>query len=377
VDVPETKYVRTEDGVYLAYQSFGDGPVDMLWFHGFVGSLEVMWEHPSLAGFSEALTQIGRVIRYDMRATGLSDRARSLPDLETQVHDALAVLDAVGSHSTAIIGVGGGTYVAAMFAATLPSRTRALCLWGASGRAAKSSDYSWGASDEEITRTLERVSEMWGTEAYAAAEMARTAPSMKGDRQFVRWIAKLQRHWITPGSAAELMHRYYETDIRHVLPTIRVPTLVLCREWDGEEDEYVAQSMPDARLVRLPGADLVSFVGDYVPMIGAIGDFLGLQRAAQPARSSLATVLFTDIVDSTTILSRIGNRGWKDLVERHHALVRDRLRAFDGSEVDTAGDGFYATFEGPAKAVRCALSIVERVKELGIEVRAGVHTGEC
>jgi pimeloyl-ACP methyl ester carboxylesterase len=376
VETPQTNYVRTEDGAYLAYQVFGDGPVDMLWFHGFVGSLEVMWEHRSLASLSEALTSVGRVIRYDIRATGLSDRAHSLPDLETQAQDARAVLDAVGSHSTVIVGVGGGSYVAALFAATLPARTRALCLWGASGRAARSPDYPWGASEEEIGRTIRRISDMWGTEAYAAAEMAAAAPSMKTDRQFIRWIAKLQRHWVTPGAAAELMRRHYETDIRQILPAIHVPTLVLAREWDGEEDAYIASVIPDARLVRLPGADLVSFVGDQESVIRAIRDFLGMEGIREPARSLLKSVVFTDIVDSSETLSRLGNRAWKDLVERHHALVRSELTAFNGTEVDTAGDGFYATFDGPANAVRCALAIVDRVKDLGIKVRAGVHTGE-
>jgi class 3 adenylate cyclase len=291
----------------------------------------------------------------------------------------LAVLDAVGSYSTVVAGAGPGTFPAVLFASTYPERTRALCLWDVQAKMVASDGYPWGYDPDEVARDVREIERRWGTEAYAASMMADNLPSKVGDRNLVRWYAKVMRHWVGPGEAAELLRRYYETDVREILPSVRVPTLLLAREgWsDPEEDEYVAAAIPGAELRRLPGRDPASFTGDHDATVEAIGSFLGLAPSARGLETVLQTVLFTDVVGSTELLSRVGDRAWKELIEHHHALVREELARHRGIEVDTAGDGFYATFDGPARAIRCALALVERVRDLGIEIRAGLHTGEC
>lgn len=376
MDLPDTRYARTPDGISIAYQVIGDGPVDLLWIPGYQGNLEVMWEQPLVATFFAKLAAFSRVIVHDRRATGLSDRATSLPDLETRVDDAWTVLDAAGSRSTVIFGSGEGAHTAAVFAATHPKRTRALVLYGASGRITRAPDYAWGATEQERDHELQMVRDAWGTETFASIGLAEEAPSKIGDRDFTRWFAKMMRHWVSPSSAAELVRNYYETDIRAVLPTIERPTLVLAGSWDeGEEDEYVARSIPGARFQRLPGRDAITFL-DQGNLIEAIRDFIGVEARPVEVATMLRSLLFVDIVGSTEHASRVGDRAWRDDIERYRTLVREQLRRLGGTEVDTAGDGFFAAFEGPAAAVRCAREIVDRVPSLGFEVRAGVHTGQ-
>lgn len=375
--IPETRYAKAPDRISIAYQTLGDGPVDLLWIVGFHGNLEVMWEQPLVVAFFSSLASFARVIFHDRRATGLSDRATSLPDLETQVDDIRTVLDAAGSPSTVILGSGEGVYAAALAASTYPKRTRALVLYAASARVTPAPDYPWGYSEAERSHDLRFAEDAWGTEAYATSTMAEDAPSMVGDRAFARWYAKVMRHWVSPSSAAELMRIFYETDIRSVLPTIRVPTLVVSREWkDFEEDKYVASLVPGAQFVRLPGEDTVLYIADHGELADAIRDFVGLERPREELDTVLRTVLFTDMVGSTERAAALGDRAWKGLVERYHAVERVQLRRFRGVEVDRAGDGLFATFEGPAGAVRCAQAIGASVLELGIRIRAGVHTGE-
>ena len=376
MDLPETRYARTDDGVYLAYQVSGSGAFDLAWLHGYLGGLEILWEHPSMASFYEALGRVARVIRYDMRATGLSDRATELPTLETQVEDLRTVLDEVGSYSTVIAGAGPSGASAALFAATHPARTRALVLWTAwvTGTGVG------GPTKGEAERDIQMADESWGTDRYAGAMIAENAPSLVGDRTVTSWMAKLLRHWVTPGAAAELLKRQYETDAEEVYRSIRVPTLVAARHWDDpDDDEQVATMVPGATLIRLPGQDVASFAGDRRALAETIASFVrGLEPSTSSASSdrTLATVLFTDIVASTDRAATLGDRGWRLLVEQHHGRVRRLLDAFAGTEVDTAGDGFFVTFDGPARAVRCAAAIVQDVRDLGLEVRAGVHTGE-
>lgn len=378
VEAPETRYAQALDGASIAYQVLGDGPVDLLWLEGYRGNLEVMWEQPVVASFFTQLASFSRLIRLDVRGSGLSDRGHRPADLETQVDDIRSVLDVVGSQRTVVAAGGWGTAPASLFASTFPGRCRGLVLFAASARYRPAPDYPWGFSDEELERTVRMVDRSWGTEGYAAFQLSYDAPSMAGDRSFVRWYAKMQRHWVGPSEALELERRFADTDIRGVLPTISVPTLVLCREWDDpEEDEHVAGLIPDARLVRLPGRDWMVYAGEQAPVIDAIRGFVGVEDASAKSDTVLQTVLFTDIVDSTQEMARLGDRGWKDVVERHHAIVRGELSRFRGIEVDTAGDGFYANFDGPARAIRCALEIVRQMPELGIQVRAGLHTGEC
>ncbi len=386
MDAPETRYARTLDGLSLAYWEIGDGPVDLLYLSGFMGNLEVMWEQPLLASFFGKLASSTRLIYHDRRATGLSDRATSLPSLETQIDDIRTVLDTAASQSTVILGVGWGTYAAALFASTHPNRTRALILLAGHARTAWAPDYPWGFTEDVRARDVAMASATWGTEAYAAFILAIETPSMVGDREFVRWYAKLNRHWVAPSAAAAFAEHFYELDIRHVLPTIRVPTLVIAREWgDPEEDEYVSGLIPDSRLLRLPTRDRTSvtaiggamaWVGDQDGIVEAVQDFAGVARAPVEADRALATVLFTDIVASTDRAAELGDRAWAALLEDHHRRVRALLTRHRGREHNTTGDGFFASFDGPARGIRCALEIVDAVKELGIEIRAGLHTGE-
>jgi class 3 adenylate cyclase len=376
MDMPETRYARTPDGISLAYHVIGEGPPDLLWIPGFQGNIEVMWEQPLLATFFEKFASFARVIVHDRRATGLSDRATTLPDLETRVDDIWTVLDGVGSRSTVIFGSGEGAHTAAVFAATHPSRSAALVLYGASGRITRTSDYEWGVSEMERDHELQMVRDAWGSEAYASILIAEEAPSKVGDRDFVRWFAKMMRHWVSPSSAEELVRNYYDTDIRAVLPTIEVPTLVLTGSWDeGRDAEYVASSIPGARFERLPGTDAIAFL-DQDQLVEAIRGFIGVEAAPIEREAMLRSLLFLDVVGSTELASRVGDRAWRGTLERFRSLVREHLRRSGGTEVDTAGDGFFAVFEGPAGAVRSAGEIVDGVRELGVEVRAGVHTGQ-
>jgi class 3 adenylate cyclase len=378
VEAPETRYAKADDGVHIAYQVVGDGPVDLLWLDGARGNLEVTWEQPLVSGFFTKLASRSRVIRFDLRGTGLSDRGERPPNLETQVEDARAVLDVLGSRRTVIVGHGWGCSAASLFATTLPDRTKALILLSASARTRMAPDYPWGFSEEDFERSLRLTGSAWGTEQDAAMEVSFAAPSLVDDRDYVRWVAKVKRHWVGPTAAVFLERQYFESDIREVLRSVRVPTLVVAREWENpEEDEYVSDLVPDARLVRLPGRDWTVWVGDQDAIVAAIHRFLALEQPWREAGSVLLTVLFTDIVGSTERQATLGDREWKELLERHHALVRATLSRWRGIENDTAGDGFFATFDGPARAIRCALEIVTHVRDLGLEVRAGLHCGEC
>jgi class 3 adenylate cyclase len=367
VNQPETRYATTSDGVSLAYHTIGDGPVDLLWLHAFLGSLEVLWEHEVIRSLSERFASFTRLIRHDMRATGLSGRATSLPDVETQVRDAATVLDAVGSRSTVIAGAGPGAHAAMLFAATFPARTRALCLWDL---------YAWSGTAFHPA-DLELITRTWGSEAAAGAAMARVAPSLIGDRDFVRWYAKMQRHFVPPEAAGQLMRMALETDIRPLLPAIHVPTLVLARGWpDHELDREMSSQIDGARFELLPGEERATFAGDQASMVEAIRSFLGVDRPSAPPATLLRAILFTDIVGSTERATRLGDRAWRDLLVEHDDRATGAVRAELGRAVKSTGDGLLAVFEGPAQAVRAAFGIAEAVRDLGLEIRAGVHVGE-
>ena len=377
MEVPETRYAVSDDGVHLAYHVAGDGPVDVLWLHSMNGGLELQWDHPLIPELTTKLNTFARVIRHDMRGTGLSDRYAGLPDLGTEARDIVAVLDAAGSRSTVVVSA--GNVVAPLLAATYPRRVRALCLFDPEARGMVADDYPWGATVEEAEADIEAARTGWGTDAYAARFMEEVAPALAGDRALIRWYARLQRHWVAPGDAVALLHRSYQTDIRDVLPTISVPTLCLTREFEEgtEVAAYVAGVIPDATLVTLPGTEHYSAAGDTDALVAAIRDFVGMAPPPVAPGRELRAVLFTDIVGSTEAAFRLGVERWKELLETHHALVRAELAGFGGDEVDTAGDGFYATFERPAAAVRCAEAISRKVRDIGLEIRAGVHVGEC
>ena len=365
--VPETHYARTPDGVSLAYHTVGDGPVDLLWLHAFQGGIEVLWEGHAMRSLTEKLASFARVIRHDRRATGLSGRAAALPDLETQVRDIAVVLDAIGSRSTVVLGAGPGSHVAALFAATYPDRTRATVLWDLfawTGQAFSESD-------------LELVQRSWGTEAAAAASMARVAPSMIHDREFLRWLAKMQRHFVPPDSAVELMQSAMETDIRPVLAMLHVPTLVLARHWPGHDrDREVAGDIEGARFVLLDGEDRATIAGDTDGIAEAIRSFVGGDLAPVSTGTQLRAVLFTDIVGSTEHLTSVGDKAWRDLIVQHDERSRAAIERNGGRWVKSTGDGVLATFEGPAQAIHATRNIGDALQGFGVQIRAGVHVGE-
>jgi class 3 adenylate cyclase len=376
MDVPETRYAITPDGVHLAYHVIGDGPIDVLWIHTMQGGLELLWEDPRIRSLSEKVAAFGRLIRHDMRATGLSDRNTPLPDLETQARDMLTVLDAVGSHSVVVFSAGNPA--GPFFAATYPRRTRALFFFEPSAREISTDDYPWGYTQEEADLELVNVERSWGRDAYAGALISEVTPSLRGDRDLVRWYARMTRHWVAPGDAVELVRRLNGTDIRDVLPSIRVPTACIARHFEQglDEAEYTTSLIPGAELVVLEGDEHWSVAGDQEGLIATIQDFVGISGSPSDNNARLRSILFTDIVGSTRLAAEMGDERWRQLLARHHSIVRAEVGQQDGIEEDTSGDGVFATFDGPARAIRCAKNIIEALESLEIEVRAGVHTGE-
>jgi class 3 adenylate cyclase len=367
MDIPTTRYAPAADGTSIAYHTVGDGSVDLMWLHAFMGSLEVMWEHQVFRSVNERLASFARVIRHDMRATGLSSRATQLPSLETQVQDVCAVLDDVGSRSTVIFGAGPGAHIACVFAATYPARTRALVLWDL---------YAW-AGHEFGPNALDLLTRAWGTEASAATAMASVAPSLVVDRDFLRWFAKVQRHFVPPDVTRELFDAALRTDIRPVLPAIHVPTLVLAREWpDHERDREVAQLIEGSTFQLLPGVDRATFAPGQEALVEAIRSFVGAAPPPAVPTTLLRAVLFTDIVGSTEHLNRVGDRAWRELIAEHDGRSRAVIEQHGGRTVKSIGDGVLAVLDGPGNAVRAATAIGGALRELGLTIRAGVHVGE-
>ena len=377
--VPETRYAQTPDGVYIAYQVAGEGPVDVAWQFPFLGNVDLLWEAPVFGTLLRGIASFARLILHDRRGTGLSSRNVPPPDLETRVADLRVVLDAVGSERPVLGGLLEGGAANALLAASSPERVQSIVWWGPVARNVWSPDYPWGAGPEYVEAN-ERELQHWGT--LEGARIWAEADSMYGNvitEEEIRAYAKLSRHTATPDVARELNRIWYETDIRSVLPSVNVPALLLDQhetQRDVEETQYVASLMPQAELRVVPQGVLTS-PEVLSAVLDEIRRFVGVEPPMPELDTVLATVLFTDIVASTEKQSALGGHAWKGLIQRHHAIVREGLERWHGVEVDTAGDGFYATFDGPARAIRCALDITQRVHELGIEVRAGVHTGEC
>jgi class 3 adenylate cyclase/predicted esterase len=371
---PETRYARSGD-VNIAYQVLGDGPFDLVLVQGFISHLDLDWEEPGMARFLGRLGSFSRLIRFDKRGTGLSDRPGGLPDLETRMDDVRAVMDAVGSEQAALFGYSEGGPMSCLFAATYPERTSSLVLYGSYAmRQDPDDDYPWAATSAARRVYAETMERDWGVDA----DLGRTAPN--ADAALRAWWAKRSKAAASPGAARDLILMNSEIDVRAVLPTIRVPTLVLHRTGDRdsrpEEGRYIADHIPGARFVELSGEDhLVSIHPDEI--VDEVQGFLTGARPAPEAERVLATVLFTDIVGSTERATALGDRRWRELLERHNSTVRRELERFRGREVDTSGDGFLATFDGPARAIRCAQAIKMGLRDLGLELRAGLHTGEC
>ena len=374
-DLPRTRYVKSGE-VHIAYQVLGDGPIDLLWVPGFVSHLEYDWEHPRPARFFRRLASFSRLIRFDKRGTGLSDRV-AIPTLEERMDDVRAVLDATGSSRAALIGVSEGGPMSLLYAATYPERTSALVLYGSYARRAWAPDHPFGVTSERMRGILETLEKDWG----ASVAMEIWSPSMLGDDAYKQWRATYLRLAASPGAAISVMRMNMEIDARHVLPAIGVPTLVLHRTGDRltpvDQARHMAEHIRCAKLVELPGEDHTPWVGDTDALLDEIEEFLtGIRHGPEPDRI-LATVLFTDIVGSTKRAVELGDRDWRELLQQHHAIVRRQLARFRGHEVNIAGDGFLPTFDGPGRAIRCAVSICREVRSLGIDVRAGLHSGEC
>jgi class 3 adenylate cyclase/pimeloyl-ACP methyl ester carboxylesterase len=387
---PEVRYARSGT-VNIAYQVVGEGPVDLLYIPGWISHLDLYWEEPAVARFLRRLADGFRLIVFDRRGTGLSDRVPDdeLPTLEGRMDDARAVLHAAGSEQAVVFGQGYGCPLAIVFAARYPERTRALVLYSPIAKAGeKTEDYPWGSTPEEARRWRAESTAGWGTENFARQWLRRLAPSAAGDPRQVAWYARVMRASATPSASVRFAEMNALMDVRAVLPHVHVPTLVLERKdvvapKGGvdvvalEEGMYVADRIPGAGLIVLPGRDYLPWVGDQEALVNEIAAFVtGTRPAAQPDRI-LLTVLFTDIVDSTALLAELGDQRWRELLAEHYIVVGTMLERFQGSEVDRAGDGVLATFDGPGRAIRCAAEIGHDVRRLGLELRTGIHTGEC
>jgi len=376
--MPETHYTKS-GGINIAYQVVGEGPLDLVYVPGWVSNVEGSWEEPTQERFLRRLASFSRLILFDKRGTGLSDPVAesSLPTLEERMDDVRAVMDAAESERAAVFGFSEGGNMSALFAATYPERAVALVAFGIFAKRIRSPDYPWAPTVEDRQREIEHVEQEWGREM----DIDVLAPSAAADPEFKRRLLSYLRRSASPAAAAALLRMNTAIDIRGVLPAIHVPTLVLHRTDDlearVEEGRWIAGRIPGAKFIELPGADHLPWVGDQDAVLDEIEEFLTGVRPIRDADRVLATVLFTDIVGSTESAARLGDRGWRDLLAQHQAAVRRELARWRGSEVDTAGDGFLATFDCPARAIRCALAVATDARTIGLEVRGGVHTGEC
>ena len=375
---PETRYARSGD-INIAYTVTGAGPFDVIFVPGFVSNVELDWGDPLRAAFLRRIASFSRLILFDKRGTGLSDRVSGVPDLETRMDDIRAVMDAAGSERAALFGLADGGSLAILFAATYPERTVGLVLYATLPRYVKSPDFPWAPSREEAEREIAELERRWGTPELASEWLSGQ------DGGAAEELAALMRRSASPGAAAALQRMNLEIDVSHLLGAVRVPTLVLHRTGhviDVRGGRFLAQRISGARFIELDGSESLPYLGDSERLLGEIERFLtdlwegGGWEEAEPERI-LATVLFSDIVGSSERVASLGDRAWREVLERHHELVRRQLVRYRGKEVDTVGDGFFASFDGPARAVRCGRAIASTVAELGLEVRVGLHTGEC
>lgn len=375
---PETRYAKSGD-IHIAYQVVGEGALDLVFVHGWISHIEHMWEEPSLARFLSRLASFSRLILIDKRGTGMSDPVPldRLPTLEQRMDDVRAVMDAADSNRAALFGTSEAGALHCLFAATHPDRTAAIILLNSYARLAWSDDYPWGMRPGDAEGLLQLIEKDWGKGVAFEALVASQA-----DNAVMRaWWSRYQRLAASPGAAVTLLRRAFDTDTRAVLAAIRVPALILHRDGDPftgpVHGRYLAEHIPGARYVELSGSDHLFFSENADRLVDEIQEFLTGVREAKEAERVLATVLFVDLVGSTEEATRLGDRRWRDLLAAFYAALRAELTRFRGLEVDTAGDGLFATFDGPARAIRCGAAMTAAVRGLGLQARVGIHTGEC
>ncbi len=365
------------DGVHLAYRVFGEGDLDLVLVHGFISHLDLEWENPAVARFLRELASFARVIQFDKRGTGLSDRSAGLASLEDRMDDVRAVMDAAGSEEAALMGISEGAPMCLLFAATYPERTRALVLHGGMARSTEAPDYPWASPPEALA---EAADELVTPLLFTGDDIDIWAPSLADDERAKVWLGRYRRSGASPDGLQTLYDMFLDIDVRDVLPALHVPTLVLHRHGDRvvnwRAGRFLAEQIPGARFVDLPGSDHFPWFGDADAAIAEIREFLtGVRVAPEPERV-LVTLMFTDVVASTELATSLGDRRWRDVLDAHDAAVRDALGRHRGREVKTMGDGFLATFDGPARAIRCACAVRDAAAALGLDVRVGLHTGE-
>jgi len=374
MQAPDVQYARSGD-VSIAYHVVGTGGLDLVFAPGYVSHLTHALENPTVAGFFERLASLGRLIRFDRRGIGLSDRPRDVATLETRMDDIRAVMDATGSRRAALIATGDAGAMATLFAATYPERVAAVVLWSPYARGTAAADYPIGETEAEWQRQLEEIEQGWGTRPFLEKQFAQTGDLPDNEGLF-EWFCETLRCAASPGAALTVYRMAMEVDVRDVLPAIRVPVLILHRATTRMDAEFMTERIPGARRVEIPGR--ASIFGDGADQtLSEIELFLTTATGKAEPETVLSTVLFTDIVGSTERAAELGDRRWRETLDSHDAMIRRCLDLYRGRELDTAGDGFFACFDGPVRAIRCALAINEIVRELGLEVRAGLHTGVC
>jgi class 3 adenylate cyclase len=374
---PETKYAKS-DGLHIAYQVFGEGDLDLVLVPGFTTHLELAWEYEPSARFLEGLASFARVITFDRRGSGLSDPVPDAPILEQRMDDVRAVMDAAGSERAALVGISEGVPMSILFAATYPARVQALVCLGGMARSTYADDYPWGTPAEALTEsTQELILPTWGDGSIVEV----SAPSHADNPEAREHWGRLERSTASPGMMMALARMFLDIDVRGVVPSVHAPALILHRTHDRlvnvRHGRWLAEHLPNARIVEFEGDDHSFWFQGREESLGALQEFLTGSRAVSELDRVLATVLFTDIVDSTSTAAELGDQRWREVLERHQRAVRETLDRFNGREVKSTGDGFLATFDGPARAIRCARAILESSETSGIRVRAGLHTGEC
>lgn len=374
---PDTLYARGKEGS-VAYQLVGKQAVDLILIPSWLNNIDVMWEEPSLAHFLRQLTSFSRLICFDKRGAGVSDTVSlaEMPTLEQWSDDVVTVMRQADSDKAALLGLGAGGQMAMLFAATYPERISALILVNSSARRLRDEDYPWGFPKERLSLRLDNIQELWGN----GGNLDFIAPSVAQDLEFRRRYARFERLAMGPRAARAILASGWETDLRPILSAIQVPTLVLHRQGDQfisvEHGRYLAEQITNAKFVELPGEDHLFYVGETEPIVAEVRQFLTGMRTVPEIDRVLATIMFTDIVDSTQHAAKIGDRAWRELIAVHNDIIRSQLAQQRGTEIKFMGDGFIATFDGPARAIHCANAIVQKIHTLGIDVRIGLHTAE-